>query len=97
MFLCLKQVNIFQQSSINSTYLMLEKLVNLKSGVRYYVANYKNDQDSTIQLNNGNWLITSFYCLNFFFCNKGKSSKNNKLLSNVIKNSRSLTKFVNSN
>ena len=32
----------------NSTYLMLERLKKLKSGVRYYVANYKNDQDSII-------------------------------------------------
>ena len=30
----------------NPTYLMLERLKKLKSGVRYYVANYKNDQDS---------------------------------------------------
>ena len=32
----------------NSTYIMLERLKKLKSSVRYYVANYKNDQDSNI-------------------------------------------------
>ena len=32
----------------NSTYLMLERLKKIKSGVRYYMANYKNDQDSII-------------------------------------------------
>ena len=47
----------------NSTYLMLERLKKLKSGVRYYVANYKNDQDSIItaedwQLGNSNYSTT---------------------------------------
>ena len=27
---------------------MLKRLKKLKSGIRYYAANYKNDQDSTI-------------------------------------------------
>ena len=33
---------------LNSIYLMLERLKKLRSGVWYYVANYKNDQDSII-------------------------------------------------
>ena len=32
----------------NSTYLMLERVNKLKSSFRFYVANYKSDQDSNI-------------------------------------------------
>ena len=48
---CSKEKNIFVQdldTRWNSTYLMLERLKKLKTGVRYYVANYKNAQDSII-------------------------------------------------
>ena len=33
---------------LNSTYFMQWRIRRLKSGVRYYAANYKNDQDSNI-------------------------------------------------
>ena len=49
-----------------------------------------------LQLKNGKWLITLFYCPNLFPCNE-KSSKNYALLSSVIPHARSLTKFVNFN
>ena len=34
----------------NSTYFLLERLKKLKTGFRFYVANYKNDQDSIINI-----------------------------------------------
>ena len=55
---------------------MLERLKKLRSGNRYYVANYKKDQDSKLQLKNGNWLLRFFYSSNFFFAAK-ECIKNN--------------------
>ena len=50
----------------NSTYLMLERLKKLKTSVRFYVANYKNDSDSVItaeewQLVNHIILLLEYY------------------------------------
>ena len=68
---------------------MLERLKKLKLGVRYYVANYKNDQDSIIT-------AKERHLINHFFVIK-ECSKNNALLSSVMRQARSLTKFVNCN
>ena len=73
----------------NLTYLMLERLKKLKLGVRYYVANYKNDQDSIIT-------AKERHLIHHFFVIK-ECSKNNALLSSVMRQARSLTKFVNCN
>ena len=49
---------------------MLEKLKKLKSIVQYYVANYKNDQDSVITAEE--WqLVNHIILLLESFCNKG--------------------------
>ena len=63
----------------NSTYLMLERLKKLKSGVRYYVANYKNCQDSIITAKEWQLVNQIFILLNYFFVTK-ECSKNNALL-----------------
>ena len=53
--------NIWIQDG-TSLYLMLERLKKLKSGVRYYVAKYKNDQDSIITVKE--WqLVNHFFLL----------------------------------
>ena len=55
----------------NSTCLMLERLKKLKSMVRYYLANFKNDQDSNITPEE--WQLVNDIILLFepFFCIKG--------------------------
>ena len=63
----------------NSTYLMLERLKKLKSGVRYYVANYKNDQDSIIKAKEWQLVNHIFLLLKLFFVTK-ECSKNNAFL-----------------
>ena len=68
---------------------MLEILKKLKSSVRYYVANYKNDQDSIFTAKEWQLLNHIILLLQPFF------SKNNALLSSVKLHARLLTKFVN--
>ena len=55
----------------NSTYLMLERLKKLKSVVRYYVANYKNDQDFIIKAEEWQLVNHIILLLELFFGNKG--------------------------
>ena len=65
----------------------------VKSGVRYYMSSYKNDQDSIITVKA--WqLVCHIDCSNLFFVTK-KCSKNNALLS--MPHARSLTKLVSTN
>ena len=74
---------------------MLEILKKLKSSVRYYVANYKNDQDSNITPEEWQLVNDIILLLKPFFFVKKECSKNNALLSSVITHAKSLTKFVN--
>ena len=76
---------------------MLERLKMLKSGVRYYVANYKNDQDSIITDKEWHLVNHIIRLLEPFFFLTNECSKNNALLSSVIPHARSLTMFVNTN
>ena len=55
----------------NSTYLVLERIKKLKLGVRYYVANYKNDQNSKITAKEWQLVNHIIVLLEPFFCNKG--------------------------
>ena len=48
---------------------MLERLKKLKSGVRYYVANYKNDQGSIITAEEWHLVIQIILLLELF-CSK---------------------------
>ena len=55
----------------NSTYFMLKWLEKLKSGVRYYVANNKNDQDFIIKAEEWQLVNHIILLLELFFGNKG--------------------------
>ena len=50
----------------NSTYLIIERLKKLKLRIWHYVANYKYDRNSLIQLKICNCITTFFYCSNRF-------------------------------
>ena len=55
----------------NSTYLVVERLKKLKSSVRYYVADYKNDQDSNITAKEHQLVNHTILLLELFYCSKG--------------------------
>ena len=69
----LKALLIVQDVDIrwNSTYLMLERLKKLKSSVRYYMANYKNDQDLNITPEEWQLVNDIILLLEPFFSKKG--------------------------
>ena len=50
---------------------MLERLKKIKSGVQYYDANYKNNQDSIITAKEWQLVNHIILLLELFFCNKG--------------------------
>ena len=74
---------------------MLERLKKLKSVVRYYVANYKNDQDFIIKAEKWQLVNHIILLLELFFFVTKECSKNNALLSSVILHTKSLMKLVN--
>ena len=73
---------------------MLDRLKKQKSGLRYYVANYENDQDSIITAKEWQMVNHIILLLEPFFVTK-ECSKNNGLLLSMMPHARSLTKFVN--